>query len=78
MAEGEIRMKANIHPKYVESTVTCACGNTFKTNSTKIKFTLKYVMNVILFILVSKQLVTERVKWINLIKNMVLIRKRLS
>ena len=37
MAEGEIRMKANIHPKYVESTVTCACGNTFKTNSTKDK-----------------------------------------
>ena len=37
MAEGEIRMKANIHPKYVESTVTCACVNTFKTNSTKDK-----------------------------------------
>ncbi len=28
-------MKANIHPKYVESTVTCACGNTFNTKSTK-------------------------------------------
>lgn len=28
-------MKANIHPNYVESTVTCACGNTFKTKSTK-------------------------------------------
>lgn len=27
-------MKANIHPNYVESTVTCACGNTFKTFST--------------------------------------------
>ena len=28
-------MKKDIHPKYVESTVTCACGNTFKTMSTK-------------------------------------------
>ena len=27
-------MKANIHPNYVEATVTCACGNTFKTMST--------------------------------------------
>ncbi|MFQ6038778.1 MAG: 50S ribosomal protein L31, partial [Candidatus Aminicenantales bacterium] len=25
----------NIHPDYVECTVTCACGNTFKTRSTK-------------------------------------------
>ena len=28
-------MKEKIHPKYVETTVTCACGNTFKTFSTK-------------------------------------------
>jgi large subunit ribosomal protein L31 len=28
-------MKANIHPDYVEATVTCACGNTFKVGSTK-------------------------------------------
>jgi large subunit ribosomal protein L31 len=28
-------MKEGIHPKYVEATVTCACGNTFKTRSTK-------------------------------------------
>ena len=33
MAEGEKIMKKNIHPNYVESTVTCACGNTFKTKS---------------------------------------------
>lgn len=25
----------NIHPSYVEATVTCACGNTFTTMSTK-------------------------------------------
>lgn len=28
-------MKANIHPEYKEATVTCACGNTFTTGSTK-------------------------------------------
>ncbi|MFW6163943.1 MAG: 50S ribosomal protein L31 [Planctomycetota bacterium] len=28
-------MKANIHPDYVECTVTCGCGNTFKTRSTR-------------------------------------------
>jgi large subunit ribosomal protein L31 len=28
-------MKAGIHPKYVVSTVTCACGNTFETKSTR-------------------------------------------
>ncbi len=28
-------MKPDIHPEYVEATVTCACGATFKTRSTK-------------------------------------------
>jgi len=28
-------MKPKIHPKYVDCTVTCACGNTFETRSTK-------------------------------------------
>jgi large subunit ribosomal protein L31 len=28
-------MKAGIHPKYVEATVTCACGNTFTIGSTQ-------------------------------------------
>ena len=28
-------MKANIHPKYVEAEVRCACGNSFKTRSTR-------------------------------------------
>lgn len=27
-------MKAEIHPAYTEVTVTCGCGNTFKTRST--------------------------------------------
>ena len=28
-------MKAEIHPEYVDCTVTCSCGNTFTTRSTK-------------------------------------------
>jgi large subunit ribosomal protein L31 len=28
-------MKTGIHPNYVKATVSCACGNTFETMSTK-------------------------------------------
>jgi len=28
-------MKDGIHPKYIETTVTCGCGNSFVTRSTK-------------------------------------------
>ena len=28
-------MREKIHPKYVESTIICACGNTWQTRSTK-------------------------------------------
>ena len=28
-------MKKAVHPEYVECTVTCACGNSFATRSTK-------------------------------------------
>lgn len=27
-------MKADIHPSYQEISITCSCGNTFKTRST--------------------------------------------
>ena len=30
-------MKKGIHPKYVEATITCACGNVIKTRSTVAK-----------------------------------------
>jgi large subunit ribosomal protein L31 len=33
--EREEVMKPGIHPEYTEITVTCACGETFKTRSTK-------------------------------------------
>jgi large subunit ribosomal protein L31 len=28
-------MKTDIHPQYVDANVTCSCGNTFTTRSTK-------------------------------------------
>ncbi len=28
-------MKEGLHPNYVETTITCACGNVIKTRSTK-------------------------------------------
>jgi large subunit ribosomal protein L31 len=28
-------MKSSIHPNYVDATVTCSCGNTFQTRSTR-------------------------------------------
>jgi large subunit ribosomal protein L31 len=28
-------MKTGIHPEYVETTVHCACGNTWQTHATK-------------------------------------------
>ena len=34
-------MKDKIHPKYVETTVTCGCGTTFKTRSTRPKIAVE-------------------------------------
>jgi len=34
-------MKADIHPNYQEITVTCSCGNSFKTRSAMSKPELK-------------------------------------
>jgi len=34
-------MKKGIHPKYVEATVVCGCGNTFKTRATKEKLVVE-------------------------------------
>jgi len=31
----EAKMKKDIHPEFVECTITCACGNTFMTRSAK-------------------------------------------
>jgi large subunit ribosomal protein L31 len=34
IASGFTDMKADIHPAYTEITVTCSCGESFKTRST--------------------------------------------
>ena len=34
-------MKKGIHPKYVETTVVCGCGETFKTRSGKSKIVVE-------------------------------------
>jgi large subunit ribosomal protein L31 len=28
-------MKEKIHPRYIEATITCSCGNSWKTRSTR-------------------------------------------
>ena len=38
-------MKPGIHPKYAEVEVRCACGNTFKTKSTKNELHLEICNN---------------------------------
>ena len=38
-------MKKEIHPEYVETVVRCACGNEFKTRSTKAKINTEICSN---------------------------------
>jgi len=38
-------MKKGIHPEYVETTVTCGCGNTFTTRSTVSKLSVEICSN---------------------------------
>jgi large subunit ribosomal protein L31 len=34
-------MKSDIHPNYIDASVTCSCGNTFITKSTKPTLTVE-------------------------------------
>jgi large subunit ribosomal protein L31 len=34
-------MKKDIHPKYMDCVITCSCGNTVKTRSTKPKISVE-------------------------------------
>jgi large subunit ribosomal protein L31 len=38
-------MKAEGHPKYVDATITCACGNVVKTRSTKAEIRVEICSN---------------------------------
>lgn len=35
LANGRISVKKDIHPEYVDCTISCACGNSFPTRATK-------------------------------------------
>lgn len=39
------KVKADIHPKYVNATVHCACGETWQTRSTKSEIRLEICSN---------------------------------
>lgn len=41
ITKGEQIMREGIHPQYMDCEVVCACGNTFKTRSTKPKINLE-------------------------------------
>jgi large subunit ribosomal protein L31 len=38
-------MKQGIHPQYVETTVTCACGNVIQTRATKANIKVEICSN---------------------------------
>jgi large subunit ribosomal protein L31 len=42
---GTTSMKANIHPKYQETKIRCACGNVIETGSTKDNITIEICSN---------------------------------
>ena len=52
-------MKEGIHPNYVETTITCACGNVIKTRSTKENIELKSAPSAILSTPVSRSLLIQ-------------------
>ena len=38
-------MKTGIHPSYMNATVTCGCGNTFRTRATKLELRVEICAN---------------------------------
>ena len=68
-------MKKGIHPEYMETKVTCACGNTFTVRIISLNLKSKFVTNAIHFLLVNKEQLRKLVKLRSLIKNMDLLQK---
>ena len=53
-------MKENLHPKYEETTIKCACGNVIERRSYKERTSvLKYAPSAIHSLLVSKSWLTQ-------------------
>lgn len=71
-------MREGIHPEYHQATVTCNCGNTFVTGSTKRTSTLKSAPNAIRSIQDSRKQHRHAAVLISLIKNTVLNKKRMK
>ena len=38
-------MKQGVHPKYVETTISCACGHSFQTRATKAEISVEICAN---------------------------------
>lgn len=55
MAEGEIKMAKQGNIEYMDTTVTCACGETFTTKSTKPEIRVDVCSKCHPFILENKQ-----------------------
>jgi len=56
-------MKKGIHPQvYNDAVVTCACGNSFVTMSTKKEILVKFVLLVILSTPDKKDILTRKVR----------------
>ena len=53
-------MKEGIHPKYAEVSVTCACGNTFMSGSTKKELKVDVCSQCHPFYTGSKRLLVEQ------------------
>ncbi len=72
---GEYKMKEGLHPEYQEATITCACGNVMKTNSTKKDMKVDICSNCLSGQEISKekQPVVEQT---NSRKNMVLLKQK--
>ena len=75
MAEGERIMKKNIHPNYVKATVTCACGNTFETESTKENIQVEVCSKCHPFYTGKQSTASKKDKLKNSTRNLVLVLK---
>ena len=58
-------MKKDIHPQYGKATVTCACGETFETGSTKKEIRVRSAQTVIPFLPVNNELLIRVARWKN-------------
>ena len=71
-------MREGIHPEYHQATVTCNCGNTFVTGSTKENIHVEICSNAIRSIQDSRKQHRHAAVLISLIKNTVLNKKRMK